>query len=115
MAAQKFPVKSLSKNKHVTYRHFYLANTTAQKDAVMHCHKHGEAPREMWSPSGVRTGQNKFPSQRRTLCYVQQLTCTQGTVVFLFSEHHSTKHGEAPRELWSPSGVRTGQNKFPSQ
>ena len=66
MAAQKFPVKSLSKNKHVTYRHFYLANTTAQKDAVMHCHKHGEAPRELWSPSGVRTGQNKFPSQRRT-------------------------------------------------
>ena len=91
MAAQKFPVKSLSKNKHVTYRHFYLANTTAQKDAVMHCHKHGEAPRELWIPSGVRTGQNKFPSQRRTLCYVQQLTCTQGTVVFLFSEHHSTK------------------------
>ena len=51
MAAQKFPVKSLSKNKHVTYRHFYLANTTAQKDAVMHCHKHGMAPRELWSPS----------------------------------------------------------------
>ena len=54
MADQKFPVKSLSKNKHVTYRHFYLANTTAQKDAVMHCHKHGEAQRELWSPSGVR-------------------------------------------------------------
>ena len=91
MADQKFPVKSLSKSKHVTYRHFYLANTTAQKDAVMHCHEHGEAQRELWSPPGVRTGQNKFPSLIRTLCYVQQLTCTQGIVIFLFSEHHSTK------------------------
>eukprot|EP00731_Ephydatia_muelleri_P035544 Em0134g6a len=58
MEDQKFPVKSLSKNKHVTYRHFYLANTTAQKDAVMHCHEHGEAQRELWSPSG-RTPQHK--------------------------------------------------------
>ena len=57
----------------------------------MHCHEHGEAQRELWSPPGVRTGQNKFPSLIRTLCYVQQLTCTQGIVIFLFSEHHSTK------------------------
>ena len=92
MAAQKFPVKSLScEQTRAPFRALLFSEHHSTKGCVMHCHKHGEAPRELWSPSGVRTGQNKFPSQRRTLCYVQQLTCTQGTVVFLFSEHHSTK------------------------
>ena len=77
MAAQKFPVKSLSKNKHVTYRHFYLANTTAQKDAVMHCHKHGEAPRELWSPHLMDS-----TFTRASPCLWQCMTASFCAVVF---------------------------------
>ena len=67
MADQKFPVKSLCVQQLTlqikSTAFFYLANTTAQKDAVMHCHKHGEAQRELWSPLGVRWVGSEIPSK----------------------------------------------------
>eukprot|EP00731_Ephydatia_muelleri_P027613 Em0019g486a len=90
---------------------------------VMHCHKHGEAPRELWSPLG-RTPQLKKNASYDThhsweefLCNLEWIGDEMEAQKFPRTPQHKRmlvmhchKHGEAPRELWSPLG-RTPQLK----